>query len=120
MCTFFEALQCGVNSNQFFLPTETQEASHPRVFCKKGTRKNFARFKGKHLCQSLFFKVVASLKLWHRYFPVNFAKFLRTLIFNRTTPVAASEMLYERGLKTNGFHQSPKQSENMKIRLKAN
>ena len=26
MCTFFEALQCGVNSNQFFLPTETQEA----------------------------------------------------------------------------------------------
>ena len=51
---------------------------------------------------------------------MNFAKFLRTLIFNRTTPVAASEMPYERGLKTNGFHQSPKQSENMKIRLKAN
>ena len=51
---------------------------------------------------------------------MNFAKFLRTLIFNRTTPVAASEMLYERGLKTNGFHQSPKQFENMKIRLKAN
>ena len=39
-----------------------------------------------HLCQSLFFNKVAGLRpaallkkrLWHRCFPVNFAKFLRT------------------------------------------
>ena len=43
-------------------------------------------FTGKHLCQSLFFNKVAGLGpatllkkgLWHRCFPVNFEKFLRT------------------------------------------
>ena len=28
-------------------------SSRPEVFCKKGTFKNFAKFKGKHACQSL-------------------------------------------------------------------
>ena len=44
------------------------------------------KFRGRHLCQSLFFNKIASLRpatllkkrLWHRCFPVNFAKFLRT------------------------------------------
>ena len=48
--------------------------------------RNSAKFTGKHLCQSLFFNEVAGLwpptllkkKLWHRCFPVNFVKFLRT------------------------------------------
>ena len=31
-------------------------------------------------------------RLWHRCFPVNFAKFLRTLFFHRTPLVAASEV----------------------------
>ena len=56
------------------------------MFCKKGVLSNFAKFTGKHLCQSLFFNKVAALRpatllkkrLWHRCFPVNFAKFLRT------------------------------------------
>ena len=29
--------------------------SRPEVFCQKGVLKNFAKFKGKQLCQSLFF-----------------------------------------------------------------
>ena len=56
------------------------------VFCKKGFHRNFAKLAGKHLCQSLFFNKVAGLRpvtlfkkrLWHRCFPVNFVKFLRT------------------------------------------
>ena len=41
----------------------------PEVFYKKGVLRNFAKFTGKHLCQSLFFnKIVGS----------DFAKFLRT------------------------------------------
>ena len=56
------------------------------VFCKKSVLKNFAKFTGKHLCQSLFLNKVAGLgpatlfkkRLWHRCFPVNFMKFLRT------------------------------------------
>ena len=51
-----------------------------------GALRNFAKFTGKHLCQSLFFSKDAGLRpptllkkrLWHRYFPVKFAKFLRT------------------------------------------
>ena len=30
-------------------------SSLPEVFCKKGVLRNFAKFTGKHLCQSLFF-----------------------------------------------------------------
>ena len=30
-------------------------SSHPEVFCKKGVLRNFAKFTGKHLCQSFFF-----------------------------------------------------------------
>ena len=56
------------------------------VFCKKRVLRNFAKFTGKHLCQRLFFNKIAGRpaillrkSLWHRCFPVNFAKFLRTL-----------------------------------------
>ena len=46
----------------------------------------FAKFTGKHLCQSFFFNKVADLRpetllkkrLWHRCFTLNFVKFLRT------------------------------------------
>ena len=56
------------------------------MFCKKGVLRNFAKFTGKHMCQSLFLNKIAGLRpatllrnrLWHRCFPVNFAKFLRT------------------------------------------
>ena len=56
---------------------------------KRGTLKDFAKFTGKHLYQSLFFNKVAGLRpatllkkrLWHRCFPVNFVKLLRTLFF---------------------------------------
>ena len=32
-------------------------SSCPEVFCKKGVLTNFAKFTGKHLCQSLFNKI---------------------------------------------------------------
>ena len=65
---------------------EKVRSSRPEVFCKKGVLRNFAKFTGKHLCQSLFFNEVTSLspaillkkRFWHRRFPVNLAKFLRT------------------------------------------
>ena len=34
---------------------EIIRSSRPKVFCKKGVLSNFAKFTGKHLCQSLFF-----------------------------------------------------------------
>ena len=59
--------------------------SRPDVFFKKDVFTNSAKFRGKHLCQSLFFNKVSDRRpatllkkrLWHRCFPVNFAKFLR-------------------------------------------
>ena len=67
--------------------------SRPEMFCKKGVLRNFAKFIGKHLCQSLFFNKVADFRpatllknrLWHRCFPVNLTKFLRTLFLTKHT-----------------------------------
>ena len=58
----------------------------PEVFCKKSVPKYFAKFTGKHLCQSLFFHKVLGLRPAtllkkrprRRCFPVKFAKILRT------------------------------------------
>ena len=69
----------------------TTRKSHQRCSVRKGVLRNFAKFTGKHLCQVLFYNKVAGpepatllkKKLWHRCFPMNFAKFLRTP-FHRT------------------------------------
>ena len=45
----------------------------------------FAKFKGKHLCQSLFLNRASGLQLCHRCFPVNSAKFLRTTFTQNTS-----------------------------------
>ena len=60
---------------------------------KKGILRNFTKFTGKHLRQSLFFNNVAGLrpatlfqrKLLHSCFPVNFAKFSRTFFLQNTS-----------------------------------
>ena len=37
-------------------------SSGPEVFGKKGVFRNFIKFTGKHLCQSLFFNKIAGLR----------------------------------------------------------
>ena len=51
--SFFIILSC-INS--------LSRSNLPDVFCKKGVLRNFAKFTGKHQCQSLFFNKVASLR----------------------------------------------------------
>ena len=61
-------------------------SSHLEVFCRKGVLRNFEKFTGKHLCQSLLFIKIAGLRtgtlLKRRFccrcFSVNFSKFLKT------------------------------------------
>ena len=65
-------------------------SSHRRCSIRKGALRNFAKFKGKHLYQSLFLRGLGSAtllkkRLWHRCFPVNFAKFLRTQFLQNTS-----------------------------------
>ena len=64
-------------------------SSCPDVFCKEGVLRNFTKFTGKHLCQGLFCNKIAGLRPpilikkipWHKCFPVDFVKFLRTRFF---------------------------------------
>ena len=79
--------------NRTIYVTGMDRSSHQRCSIKKGVLRNFTKFTGKHLCQSLFFNKVAGLRpatllkkrLWHRYFPVNFVKFLRTPFLQNTS-----------------------------------
>ena len=69
----------------------TIRSSHQRCSVRKGVLRKFAKFRRKHLCKVLFFNKAAGpepatlflRRLWHRCFPVSFAKFLRTP-FHRT------------------------------------
>ena len=80
-------------NNVYPEPCNQKQKQPPKVFCKKRCFRNFAKFTGKHLCQSLFFNKVASLRLatvlkkrpWRRCFPMNFEKFLRTPILKNTS-----------------------------------
>ena len=65
-------------------------SSPPEVFCKKGVLRYMAKFTGKRLCQSLFFSglkpaTLLKKRLWHRYFSVNFTKYLRTPFLQNTS-----------------------------------
>ena len=64
-------------------------SSYLEVFCRKGTLKKFREIHRKTPVPEPLFNKVAGLRpetllkkrLWHRPFPVNFAKFLRTPFF---------------------------------------
>ena len=68
---------------------ELPEAVSRGCSVKKGVPKNFAKFTGKHLCQSLFFRPQASnfieKRLWLNSFPVHFEKFLETSFSQNTS-----------------------------------
>ena len=61
----------------------TSRSSRLQMFFKIGVLKNFANFRGKHLCWSVFLRKVQAMPAasWkgfqHRCFPVKFAKCLR-------------------------------------------
>ena len=86
---------CDSSLNLSYLNCE--KISRPEVFYKISVLSNFAKFTGKRLRQNLFFNkdagqrpsTLLKKRLWHRCFPVNFAKFLRTPY--RTLLVATSE-----------------------------
>ena len=68
-------------------------SSHRRCPIKKDVFKNVAELRGNHMCPSLVFNKVAGLRpvtllkrrLWHRRFPVDFAKFLRKQVLQNNS-----------------------------------
>ena len=63
-------------------------SSQRRCSVRKGALSYFAKFTGKHLCQSLFLKK----RLWRSCFPVNFTKFLRTTFLQNTSSVCTFDL----------------------------
>ena len=57
------------------------EAATEGALLKTGVLRNFEKFSGKHLCPATLLKK----RLWHRCFPVNFAKCLRTPFSQNTS-----------------------------------
>ena len=58
-------------------------SSHRRCSVRKGVLRNFSKLTGKHLCL-LQPATLLKKRLWHRCFPVNFAKFLGTPFLQNT------------------------------------
>ena len=67
------------------------------MFFKKSVLKNFAKFTGKHLCQSFFFNKVTGLQLWKetpaQVFSCQFCEISKNTFSHRTPLVAASETI---------------------------
>ena len=66
------------------------------VFCKKSVLRDFRKFIGKHLCQSLFLKNVSGSpcnfiikEALAQVFSCEFCEISKTSFFHRTPPVAA-------------------------------
>ena len=57
-----------------------ETSSHRRCSVRKGVPQNFAKFTGKCLRSATSLK-----RLWHRCFPVNFARFLGTLFWQNSS-----------------------------------
>ena len=90
-------------------------SSHQKCSMQIGVLRNFTKFIGKHLCQSFFFNKVPGLRpaillkkrLWHRYFPMNFVRFLTTP-FLLTPLVVASIVWKMKGVtKFSDFRKQP-------------
>ena len=83
-CTFYKST---IKSNCILLLCHVRiRSSRQELFCKKGILRNFAKFTGKRLCQSLFFKKETLAQMFSCEFYEIFKKFLSY----RTSPVAAS------------------------------
>ena len=77
-----------------------ERSSLPEMFCEKGALWNFAKFTGKHLCQSLFFNKVAGQacnfikkETLAQVFSCEFCKISKNIFSHRTPPAAASLLM---------------------------
>ena len=76
---------------------KTDRSSRPEVFCNKGVVRNFAKFTGKHLRQSLFFNKVCFFinfikkETLAQSFSCEICEISKNTFYYRTPLVAASE-----------------------------
>ena len=65
-------------------------SSRPEVFCKKSALRNFAKFTGKRLCQSLFCRPQAEKETLAQVLSCEFCEISKNTFSYRTTPAAFS------------------------------
>ena len=68
----------------------TCRSSRPEVFCKKVVLRNFTKFTGKYMCQSLFFNKVAVVYNMAQVFSYEFCEISENTFFHGTPLVAAT------------------------------
>ena len=73
-------------------PVKPKSASHQRCFVQKGVLRNFLKFTGKHLCQSLFFNKVKKEAL-AQVFSCKFCKTSKNIFSTEHFPTTASAKL---------------------------
>ena len=71
------------NLSCIHIPVEVFRSSHQKCSMKKGALRNFTKFTGK--VADLIPATLLKMRPWHRYFPVNLTKFLRTPFLHNTS-----------------------------------
>ena len=74
-------------------PLRNLKSSRPEVFCEKGVLRNFAKFTGKHLCQSHRRNFIKKETL-AQVFSCESCEISKNTFFYRTPLVAASETFF--------------------------
>ena len=87
ICDTF-ALQANLSRMCYFAQRKS-EGVVQRCSLKKDVLRNFAKFTGKHLCQSVFFKKVAKKENLAQVFSCEFCEVFKNTFSYRTPPVAA-------------------------------
>ena len=87
---FYFAVNFQITKKCLAILIENFRSSRPKMFCKKGVLKNFAKFTGKHLCQSLFFNKVVGLRPFFQNTSggsfCNFVESLKVKLFQVNVP----------------------------------
>ena len=109
-------LQKGEGGCTLWSDTLKFRSGSPEVFCKKAVFKNFAKFSGKHLCESLFFNKVAGprsatllkKRLWYRCFPgvfpslyIEYLRWLKIIILYYKSRSSHAEVFCKKGVLRN-------------------
>ena len=98
--------------------------SHPEVLCKNDVLRNFAKFTGKYLCQSLFFKMLQASNFINKetlaqVFPSEFYKISNSTFSYRAPLVAASERIRSYSELKHDTHRSCSKSPSCYFDLQA-
>ena len=85
-----QPLKCVQQNGYLDLRSNTLRRARSEVFCKIGALRNLAKFKGKHLCQSLFLNKFIKKETLAKVFSCEFCEISGSAFLHRVPLVAAS------------------------------